>query len=341
MDIEKKQTILIVDDMAENIFVLNEILNKKYNIQVATNGEKVLKIVDSENKPDLILLDVMMPNMDGYEVCRRLKKNPGLSKIPVIFVTALGDVNDESKGFEVGGVDYIVKPVSPLVVLARVKTHLELFDQSRVLEERVSDRTRELNETSVEIIRRLGRAVEYMDNETGMHVVRVSYYVAIIAEELGFSKDETDMISNAAYMHDIGKIGVPEKILTKPGRFTEEERHIMQSHCAVGYEILGDHKSKLLQYASVGAFTHHERWDGTGYPSKLKGEDIPLVGRIFAIADVFDALTSYRPYKEPWTINVAIEHMKNQSEKHFDPKIVKIFIKKLPEIINIMEKFKD
>lgn len=334
-----KQTILVVDDAPENIAVLKGILSTNYKVKVALNGKKALSIAFSDNPPDLILLDIMMPDMDGYEVCRRLKADPRTKKIPVIFVTAMGETKDEIHGFELGAVDYITKPVSPPIVSARVSTQLALYDQKRDLEDMVRERTAKLNETRLEIIRKLGRAAEFKDNETGMHVIRMSHYSRIIGKEIGMDDAEADLLLNAAPMHDIGKIGIPDNVLLKPGKLDLDEWTLMMKHAEYGTEILGQHESVLLNMAHTIALTHHEKWNGKGYPKGLTGEDIPLVGRIVAIADVFDALTTARPYKDAWPVEKAVNLIKEESGQHFEPKLVDAFVKCLPEILKMKLKY--
>lgn len=334
----EKATILVVDDTPENIDILIGILGDDYKVKVAIDGPRALALV-AKSRPDLILLDVMMPGMNGYEVCKLLKQDPLTNHIPIIFVTALSESSDEAQGFALGAVDYITKPVSAPVVKARVKTHLALYDQKRLLEQQVKIRTHELEETRFEIIRRLGRAAEYKDNETGLHVVRMSHYARILAIKLGLPSTFCDLIFNAAPMHDIGKIGTPDAVLKKPGKLDAEEWRIMQQHAAIGAEIIGEHSDPLLQMARRIALTHHEKWDGSGYPNGLVGEDIPLEGRITAIADVFDALTSQRPYKQAWTIEATMELFDNQTGKHFDPKLVEMFKEILPEAIAIRDTY--
>lgn len=336
-----EKTILIVDDIAENLDVLNGILSTNYRVRATINGEMALKIASSNNPPDLILMDIMMPGMDGYEVCRRLKSELKTKDIPVIFVTAKGEEEDESLGFKTGAVDYITKPVSPALVLARVNTHLSLYDQSRLLNQLVKDRTAELESTRTHIISCLGKAAEYKDNETGMHVIRMSYFSRLIALSYGVEDSVADLIFQATPMHDVGKIGIPDSILLKPGRLNKDERIIMEKHPEYGVHILGNNDSVLMKEAKIVSLTHHEKWNGTGYPRGLRGDDIPLIGRIAAIADVFDALTSKRPYKEAWSNERAVNYIKNESGLHFDPKLVKSFINILPEIISIQKKFGD
>ncbi len=229
-----KATILIVDDIPENIDVLRGILKDKYKLKIAMDGQKALKIANNDPKPDIILLDIMMPGMDGYEVCRQLKENYQTAEFPVIFVTAKGEIDDESHGFDVGAVDYITKPVSAPLVLRRVQTHLNLYDKKRLLDSQVKEQTKVINETRFQIIQRLGRAAEYKDNETGMHVLRMSHYSQQLALAAGMSEQEAELILNASPMHDIGKIGIPDRVLLKPGKLDKEEWDIMQKHPEIG-----------------------------------------------------------------------------------------------------------
>lgn len=329
-----KASVLVVDDTPANIDILVGILGDSYALKVAIDGPRALAIA-RKTPPDIILLDVMMPGMSGYEVCEQLKQDPMTAHIPVIFVTALSEVTDEARGFELGAVDYITKPVSAPLVQARVKTHLALYDQKRLLEQQVRERTAELENTRFEIIRRLGRAAEYKDNETGLHVVRMSHYARLLAKQAGLPEAFCELLYNAAPMHDIGKIGTPDAVLKKPGKLDEEEWLIMREHAAIGAEIIGEHSDPLLTMARTIALTHHERWDGSGYPNGLVGEAIPLEGRLVAIADVFDALTSVRPYKTAWTTAQAMGMLKQQSGSHFDPDLVGHFEAILPEVERI------
>jgi putative two-component system response regulator len=334
-----KQTILIVDDTPENIDLLTAVLDPYYLTKVALNGEKALKIAAGEVKPDLILLDIMMPGISGYDVCQRLKRNSDTHPIPVIFVTAMTEMEDERKGLELGAVDYITKPISPAIVLARVRTHLALYDQTRELERMVALRTAELETTRRQIIRRLGRAAEFKDNETGNHVIRMSHFSRLTAQAMGMSSANIDILFHAAPMHDVGKIGIPDNILLKPGKLDELEWEVMRQHPAMGAQIIGDHKDELLQAARSVALTHHEKWDGSGYPHGLKGAEIPIFGRIVAIADVFDALTSERPYKKAWTVEAAVQMIDEGAGRHFDPGLIQPFKSALPEMLRIKEQY--
>ncbi|TGL04106.1 response regulator [Leptospira bouyouniensis] len=317
-----KAKILIIDDEPTNLQILNEILKNDYSLSFAKDANKGWELAYSE-VPDLILLDVMMPEKTGYDLIKELKANQKTKFIPVIFVTALTDIGDEEKGFLLGAVDYITKPVSPAIVKARVKTHLSLVDSE------------EVKITRLQIIQRLGMASEYKDNETGMHVIRMSHYSKTLALAIGYSEESADEILNAAPMHDVGKIGIPDSIIQKPGKLTEEEWQIMKRHPEIGAEIIGDHHSSLLRLAKSIALTHHEKFDGTGYPYQLKGENIPIEGRIIAIADVFDALTTVRPYKKAWEVEEALGYLQKESGTHFDPKLVKEFFKVIPKILEI------
>ncbi len=337
---DTKQTVLIVDDTPDSIEILEGVLNDNYSIKAARNGKMALKIAE-KTTPDIILLDIMMPEMDGYEVCKRLKSNPITKAIPVIFISAKGDAINEARGLEIGAVDYITKPISVSIVLSRVKTHLALYNQNRALEIQVAEKTKELTETRIEIIRRLGMAAEFRDNETGMHIYRVSEFCKMIALNYGFPEAEAELLLNIAPMHDIGKLGVQDSILQKPGRLTPEEFEVVKQHTIIGAKIIGDHKSDLLKTARIVALEHHEKWDGTGYPYGKSGEEINIFARITAVADVFDALTSKRPYKEAWSIEDALEHIKNQSGKHFDPKVVDAFFKGIREVYQIKERYSE
>ena len=334
-----KNCILIVDDKPENLTVMNEILYQEYKVKATTNPEIALKIATSSEVPDIILLDIMMPVMDGYEVCRRLKANEITKNIPVIFFTAKTDDINETKGFELGAVDYITKPINPSVVKARIKTHLALHNQNKILEQKVEERTAELNRTRLEIIQRLVSASEYKDHETGMHTIRMSHYCQFLSLSYGLSKEESLIILNASPMHDIGKIGIPDSILLKPGKLDKDEWDIMTKHSIYGADMLGEDHSELITQARLCALTHHEKWNGKGYPNGLSGENIPLIGRIAAIADVFDALTSNRPYKKAWSEEEAFQCIENESGEHFDPKLVSVFLENKKEIIKIKNKY--
>ena len=334
-------TVLVVDDTPQNLNVASRILREHYRALVALDGARALEIARATPAPDLILLDVMMPGMNGYEVCRQLKADLRTRDIPVIFLTALDEINSEAAGFEAGAVDYITKPISPPTMLARVRTHLRLHAHERHLSQLVRERTHELEQTRLEVIRRLGRAAEYKDDATGLHVIRMSHYTRMLALAAGFSEDRSELLFHAAPMHDIGKIGIPDHILQKPGVLNDDEWTVMKQHPAIGAGIIGLQHGELLETARLVALTHHEKWDGGGYPRGRAGEDIPIEGRIVAVADVFDALTSKRPYKEAWPVAQAIEWISAQSGKHFDPSLVPRFMELLPAIEDIRTQYSD
>jgi putative two-component system response regulator len=351
----KNQRILIVDDTPENIDVLIEVLSD-YKRSVATNGEKALQLAVSNNPPDLILLDIMMPGMDGYEVCRRLKSEEKTKAIPIIFLTAMADEESERKGLELGAVDYITKPISPPIVMERVKNHLllkmareKLENQNVILEGKVKERTRELALTQDVIIFSMAVVAEYRDPETGGHIKRTQNYIKALAiklqghEKYGPTLDDhvVELLYKSAPLHDIGKVGVPDSILMKAGKLTDEEFDEMKKHPTYGRDailaaekMLGE-KSTFLRYAREIAYSHQEKWDGSGYPEGLKGTDIPISARLMAVADVYDALISKRVYKPPYSHKEAIKIISDGKDKHFDPIMVEALMEIEDEFRNI------
>jgi putative two-component system response regulator len=319
---DRRPRILVVDDEPTNLQLLRQILQTPYRLLFAKDGARAIELARQE-RPDLILLDVMMPGMTGYETCRRLKAEPLSAAIPVIFVTALNEASHEVDGFDAGAVDYITKPVSPATVLARVRTHLSLVGLD------------ELKHSRLQIIQRLGLAAEYKDNETGLHVIRMSHYAQLLGRAAGLDEVDAEELLTAAPMHDVGKIGIPDRILQKPGKLDAEEWAVMQTHTTIGAEIIGEHAHGLLARARTIALTHHEKWDGSGYPHGLAGSAIPLDGRIVAIADVYDALTSKRPYKEAWAPELAFAWIGEQAGSHLDPRLAALFLTLAPEILQI------
>ena len=323
-----RRSILLVDDEPTNLQVLRHTLHEEYRLLFAKDGMGALEIVRAD-RPDLILLDIMMPGLSGYDVCKRLKADASTASIPVIFVSALADVANEHTGLDLGAVDYIIKPFNPNIVRARVRNHLSLV------------RSKELLETRLQIVHALGRAAEYKDNETGRHVIRMSRYAQIVARQMGYSEHDADELAHAAPMHDVGKIGIPDAILGKPGRLTPAEWQIMQQHTVIGARILGEHRSGLLRMAATIALNHHEKWDGTGYPHGLAAEEIPHAARLVAVADVFDALTSERPYKPAWTIQDAVSLIQRESGRHFDPDVAEAFLDCLPAVLEVRGQWAD
>jgi putative two-component system response regulator len=344
---QPKPTILVVDDTPENIELLCDVLDAKYRTRIAVNGERALKIAFSDNKPDLILLDIMMPGMSGYEVCQALKANPATRDIPVIFVTAMSEIADEEKGLELGAVDYLTKPISPPIVLARVKTHLAmksvqdfLRDQNKFLETEIGKRTLELIALQDVTIHAMASLAETRDNETGNHIRRTSLYVKALAEKLSthprfgyfLTEKNIELLFKSAPLHDIGKVGIPDRILLKPGRFEPHEFEIMKTHTTLGRDAILAAEKELgievpfLKYAKEIAYSHQEKWDGSGYPQGLAGDAIPISARLMAVADVYDALISKRVYKEGMPHEKAVEIIVQGKGSHFDPDMVDAFL---------------
>ena len=318
--------ILIVDDEPNNLQVLRQILKDYYSLIFANNGEKAI-IATKQHKPDIILLDIMMPDISGYEVCERLKSDATTADIPIIFVTAMSDLGDEAHGFDLGAVDYIIKPVSGEIVLRRVHNHLSLV------------KAESLQDLSRESILMLGEAGHYNDTDTGQHIWRMAAYARALAEAINWPEDKLDTIELAAPMHDTGKIGIPNEILQAPRPLNEEEWAIMKSHTNIGYKILNKSSIPVFQMAAQIAMSHHEKWDGSGYPKGLLGTEIPEVARIVAVADVFDALTMKRSYKSAWSIDEAMLEIRKNSGSHFEPRLVDTFEKILPKILEIKQMF--
>ncbi|MEA1920236.1 MAG: response regulator [Campylobacterota bacterium] len=344
-----KYQILIVDDVTDNIQVAMNILKEEnYDFSFATTGEGALDLI-KENRFDLILLDIMMPGIDGYEVCRRMKKEEELKDIPVIFLTAKSDVDAMAKGFEVGGVDYIIKPFHANELLARVKTHLELYRTKALLKHHnISLQTKmqkeekrllsELEENQKEMIFVLTELMESTSDETGKHIKRVAEYSRLLGHyHKSISEEDANILYHASPMHDIGKIAIPENILHKEGKLTHSEFQIMKMHTTKAHEFLQTSCRSIMKAADIIAYEHHEKWDGSGYPRGLKHEQIHLYGRIVALADVFDALTHKRVYKDAWSVDDAIQYIINNSGTHFDPYLVEIFKANIDEFITISD----
>ncbi|MEQ8348864.1 MAG: response regulator [Sneathiellaceae bacterium] len=328
--------VLVVDDEPSNLSLMRSILQDHVDLCFARSGPAALEAV-VRHQPDLILLDVMMPDMDGHEVCRRLKADPATAAIPVIFVTAMIDEGDEEAGFGVGAVDYLHKPVVRNLVLARTKTHLALAHQQKATARQVFERTQELQQAQNDAIHMLGRAGHFNDTDTGLHIWRMADYARALAQAAGWPVAQANDLMQAAPMHDMGKIGIPDAILKKPGSLDPAEWEIMRTHCEIGHGILSVGRSPLFHLAAEIALSHHEKWDGSGYPAGLKGEAIPESARIVAIADVFDALTMQRPYKPPWNVDRALAVLREGSGAHFDPRLTALFIENLPEVLRIKQ----
>ncbi|MBE0507509.1 MAG: response regulator [Marinospirillum sp.] len=337
--------ILLVDDEPANLKLLRKMLSGQgYNNLVEIKDPREVISAYQQQRPDLILLDINMPHLDGYAVMDQLKALQDVLMPPILILTAQHQREYMLRALDGGARDFLSKPFDRNELLMRVRNLLEvhlahrmMHEQNALLEQKVAERTRELDSTRLQVIRRLGRAAEFRDNETGLHVVRMSKYAAILARSLGWSNSECELLLNASPMHDLGKIGIPDYILLKPGKLAPDEYQIMQDHARIGATLLDGDESELLSLAREIAETHHEKWDGSGYPKGLVGEAIPLSGRITALADVFDALTSSRPYKKAWAIEDALNFIKEQSGRHFDPELVKHFERCLPEILAVRE----
>jgi len=355
-------TILVVDDTPENLTVLGELLESEYRVRVANSGVRALKIAESQPRPDLILLDVMMPEMDGYEVLRQLRSRPTTRDIPVIFVTAMDATEEEEHGLEAGAVDYITKPIRPSIVLARVRTQLEvkrardlLKNQNAFLEAEVARRMAD-NQLIQEVsIHALARLAETRDPETGNHLRRTQEYVRTLAVRLSdherFSSTlnfhTIDLLAKSAPLHDIGKVGIPDHVLLKPGKLTPEEWVIMRTHARLGYEAIeqaekdAEKPVEFLALAKQIALCHHEKWDGSGYPGGLAGDAIPVSARLMALADVFDALINRRVYKAPMPYEEARSIIVADRGKHFDPDVVDAFVATFDQFVRIAERYRD
>lgn len=345
----KNSRILIVDDVVDNIRVAMNILKEdNYDFSFAHNGAEALRLIFEEPEQfDLILLDIMMPGMTGFDVCQKLKSTPGIQDIPIIFLTAKVDVDSVTNGFQLGGVDYITKPFHPSELLVRVKTHLDLYHAKQLLKKNNIDlQTKakfevcrlltELEDSQKEMIFILAELMEATSDETGKHIKRVAESSALLAKyHPCLNEDDIDTLYHASPMHDIGKMTIPLGILHKAGRYTENEFLIMQKHTSNAYELLSHSDRKLIKAAAIIAHEHHEKWNGKGYPHGLKGADIHIYGRVVALADVFDALTHKRHYKEAWDVGDAVKYIIEHRETQFDPELVDIFQEHLDEFIAI------
>ena len=357
-----KPTVLVVDDTPDNLALISALLKDSYQVKVAVSGEKALRIATGTRPPDLILLDIMMPQMDGYEVCKRLKASPATADIPVIFVTARADEEDERIGLELGAVDYITKPISPAILLARVKAQLALKstadflrDKNEFLEQQVERRTREVSAIQDVTILAMASLAETRDSDTGNHILRTQHYVKALALQLRehprfgafLSESNIVLLFKSAPLHDIGKVGIPDRILLKPGRLTPEEFEVMKTHTTLGRDAIMHAERALgtqvefLTIAKEIAYSHQEKWDGSGYPQGLSGEAIPLSARLMALADVYDALIARRVYKAPMTHERAVEIIQAGRGNHFDPDVVDAFLVIQETFREIAQRFAD
>ncbi len=346
----KKSNILIVDDNTANIALLENILEDEgYDEFTSTTDPRTVLSLCMEEEFDLILLDIRMPHMSGLEVMEALiKQFPGDNYLPIIVLTAQLDQETRKSALALGAKDFLTKPFQHWEALLRIRNQLETryyykrqVLRGDVLETEVAKRTKEISSVQLEIVRRLGMAGEFRDNETGAHVVRMSRVSEIIARGAGLDEKTCELILYSSTMHDVGKIGIPDRVLLKPGKLNDEEWEIMKTHADIGAEIIGDYPADIFWMAAAIAASHHEKWDGSGYPEGLQGEDIPIAARIAAISDVFDALLSSRPYKDPWPLEKAVALMKEESGTHFDPVLIGIFLDHLDEVIAIREELPD
>jgi putative two-component system response regulator len=344
--VHDKPSILVVDDTPGNLAVMTALLKDEYRVKVAHSGERALRLVSSGEPPALILLDVMMPGLDGYEVCRRLKADSATEPIPVIFLTARADAEDETLGFSLGAADYITKPINPMIVKARIRAQLMaksmtdfLRGKSDVLEAEVARRTAEIQDLQDALVLSMASLAETRDNETGNHLRRTQHYVKRLAEQLRrhpkFAAELEDrcidLLFKSAPLHDIGKVGIPDHILLKPGPLDAQEFEVMKTHTTLGREAIAAAEQSIgrqvpfLRFAKEIALSHQEKWDGSGYPEGLKGEAIPLSARLMALADVYDALISRRVYKPAFSHEVSVQIILQGSGSHFDPELVTAF----------------
>ncbi len=344
-----KAKLLVVDDQLVNLKFIEGIVGKAGYSEITMLSDE-LKCIDTyvDIQPHLLLLDMNMPKKHGLDILAEINKIESSPFIPVLVLTAETDKNLMHKAYNLGAQDYLLKPIDQIELLIRIRNLLEiryhhnyLQDKNKVLKDMVTERTHELKETRLDIIHRLGKVAEYRDKETGNHIIRMSRYSAILAREYGLSEEHCDLILQASPMHDIGKVGIPDKVLLKDSEFNDDEWEIMKSHTVIGAEILSNGKSKLLQLAESMALNHQERWNGSGYPNGLKGEDIPIEARIISICDVFDALTSKRPYKDPWPLDKTVKYIEDKGGSQFDPNLTKLIKTVLPKFLEVRGNYND
>ncbi|AXE30816.1 two-component system response regulator [Chromobacterium phragmitis] len=321
---QQQAPLLIVDDEPQNLAAMRQVLAPQYPLVFARNGAEALSAT-AKHRPALVLLDIQMPDMDGYTVCRRLKSDSQSSSTPVIFVTSLSEIGNEAAGFEAGAVDYLVKPVSPSIVLARVRTHLSLVQATQ------------LEKSHRDAIYMLGQAGHFNDTDTGVHIWRMAAYSAMLAATSGWDAPSCHLLEMAAPMHDTGKLGIPDAILRKPGPLTPEEWEVMKTHTRIGHDILIRSEAPIFKLAAEVALRHHEKWDGSGYPDGLAGTAIPESARIVSLADVFDALTMKRPYKDAWPLEKALTTLRDGRGSHFEPRLIEVFDAALPKLLEIKD----
>ncbi len=341
--------ILIVDDDRIGVKLLEEIIHKAgfANVHSTTDSREAVALYH-EIRPNLLILDLWMPDVTGFDVMQRLAQKYPDAFLPIVVLSHDADQQVQYKALESGAKDFLNKPYDRIEVLIRFRNiieahilHQQVHRHNTVLETQVAERTRQLSETQLDVITRLARAIEYRDSETGYHIIRMSQYSARLASAAGMPELECDQILRAAPLHDIGKIGIPDSILQKPGSLTDEEWRMMKSHTTIGAELLSGSQSTFMEMARTIALTHHEKWDGSGYPQGLAGEAIPLVGRICGLCDVFDALMTARPYKGAWGTDQTLDEIRKGRGRHFDPDLTDMFLKIIPEILDIQRRYSD
>lgn len=341
--------ILIVDDQKLHAFFLQKILEKEGYRNVTTENDPLKALAHfKEFDPDLIVLDLIMPQLDGFQIMERLHDFRQESYLPILAISPDASSEIRLRALQSGATDILIHPYEDIEVIFRIRNmmemrilHLQLQNQNKILEFKIQERTKELRENQLDIIRRLAQAAEFRDTDTGVHIIRMSQYCAKLGEAFGMNNSECELLLNASPLHDIGKIGISDSILKKPGKLTAEEYDIMKTHTTIGAKLLSGSTSPLMKLAQTIALTHHEKWDGTGYPNQIKADQIPFVGQICSVCDVFDALTSKRPYKEPWTIEQATTEIIKGKGTHFNPAIVDRFMAIFPEIEHIKRKYSD
>ena len=338
-----KPVVLAVDDAEDLLALIGKVLGSEYEVKLATGGGDALTLAAQAPQPDLILLDVEMPGATGFEICQLLKEDPATAHIPVIFLTGRVEPAEQIEGLDVGAVDYLTKPINAKLLLARVRIHLALAARQAELERLVQERTAQLEDARAQLIRRLARAMEFHESAAaGNRVMRVAQYARLIAQASGMKPEVTELLQKAAPLYDIGKMGVPSEILKKPGKLSAPDLERVRRHPELGAEIIGEHQDPVLALARVLALTHHERWDGGGYPKKLAGKDIPWPGRVMAIVDTFEAMTTTQFYRQkPFSIDEAAKAVQEGFGKQFDPGLAEAFDKALPVMRKVRETYSD
>jgi putative two-component system response regulator len=338
-----RPVILAVDDAEDLLALIGKVLGSEYEVKLAADGGDALTLAAQAPQPDLILLDVEMPGATGFEICQLLKEDPATAHIPVIFLTGRVEPADQIEGLDVGAVDYLTKPVNAKLLLARVRIHLALASRQAQLERQVQERTAQLEDARAQLIRRLARAMEFHESAAaGNRVMRVSQYARLIAQASGMKPEVTELLQKAAPLYDIGKMGVPSEVLRKPGKLSAPELERMQRHPQLGAEIIGEHQDPVLALARILALTHHERWDGGGYPKRLRGNEIPWPGRVMAIVDTFESMTTTQFYRQrPFSIDEAAKAVKEGFGRQFDPSLAEAFDKALPVMRKVRETYSD